>query len=99
MDSSLYTAGNDEDYIVNLKKDKSKLELGQHESWLNYHNCPTESDSKKYGYECNAERKFYPYHYSPFFDIAYLSNQVWDYYNIRKYLEYNIVRRPLIRLT
>ena len=79
MDSSLYTAEkNDDDYIDNLKKDKSKLELGQHESWLNYHNCPSEPDNKKHGYECNAERKFYPYHFSPFFDIAHLSNQVWD---------------------
>ena len=91
MDSSLYDeeAGNDEDYIENLERDKSKLELGQHESWLNYHNCPSESDNKnndnKYGYECNAERKFYPYHYSPFFDIAYLSNQVRDYYNNKQF--------------
>ena len=84
MDSSLYTAGNDEDYIEDLESDKSKLELGQHESWLNYHNCPSDSDDK-YGYECNAERKFYPYHYSPFFDIAYLSNQVRDYYNNKQF--------------
>ena len=88
MDSSLYDedSRNDEDYIENLERDKSKLELGQHESWLNYHNCPSDkSDNKKYGYECDAERKFYPYHYSPFFDIAYLSNQVRDYYNNKQF--------------
>ena len=86
MDSSLYTAGNDEDYIEDLESDKSKLELGQHESWLNYHNCPSDSYLiDKYGYECNAERKFYPYHYSPFFDIAFLSNQVRDYYNNKQF--------------
>lgn len=86
MDSSLYTVGNDEDYIENLESDKSKLELGQHESWLNYHNCPSDkSDNKKYGYECDAERKFYPYHYSPFFDIAYLSNQDRNYFNNKQF--------------
>ena len=74
--NSIYEGAPDSNYLDKLKSDhKSNSNKGLHETWLNYHNCPSsQSPAEKHGFECPTERNLYPYPQSPFFDIAHLSS-------------------------